>query len=75
MGIRVRIPDTSLGHILMVENLSDEKKTKVRFLLSEYVPVAQLERAPGYEPGLVARSNRVRNTHIPVAQMDNAVYF
>lgn len=51
----------------MAGNLSDEQKTKVRFLLSEYVPVAQLERAPGYEPGLVARSNRVRNTHIPVA--------
>ena len=51
----------------MAGNLSDEQKTKVRFLLSEYVPVAQLERAPGYEPGFVARSSRVRNTHIPVA--------
>lgn len=67
MGIRVRIPDTSLGHILMAGNLSDEQKTKVRFLLSEYVSVAQLERVPGYEPGFVARSSRVRNTHIPVA--------
>lgn len=67
MGIRVRIPDTSLGHILMAGNLSDEQKTKVRFLLSEYVSVAQLERAPGYEPGFVARSSRVRNIHIPVA--------
>lgn len=53
MGIRVRIPDTSLGHILMAGNLSDEQKTKVRFLLSEYVSVAQLKEHLATNQGLL----------------------
>ena len=59
----------------MVGNLSDKQITKVRFILSEYVSVAQLERTPGYEPGFVARSSRVRNIYIPVAQWKRATHF